>query len=117
MSSMTAFDRRQHHRVPLSIAIEVRDRRGFSLLSTRDLSAGGAYFDRSIPKAVGERVEIRFTLPGDMRAIRCEGEIANVPDSQGYGMGVRFINLSPADAAHISEFAHSVRKLGAAAQK
>ena len=101
---MSAFERRKHPRVTASIAIEVRDERGFSLLSTRDLSGGGAYFDRSIPKAMGQRVEVRFTLPGEMRSIRCEAQIANVPDRHAYGMGVRFMNLSVGDEQRISDF-------------
>ncbi len=91
------------------MAMEVRDQNGFLLLSTRDLSSGGAFFDRSIPRPVGQRVELRFTLPGDTRAIRCEGEIANVPDAQGYGMGIRFLNLSPADEKRIDELGKTLR--------
>lgn len=113
MSTMTAFDRRKHHRVVVSLAIEVRDARGFLLMSTRDLSTGGVFFDRSIPREVGEKVELRFTLPGDMKAIRCDGEIANVPNRQGYGMGVRFLNLAPADEQRIAEFARAMRRKAA----
>jgi hypothetical protein len=38
--------RRQALRVNVVIAVEVRDQRGFSLHSTRDISSGGVYFDR-----------------------------------------------------------------------
>ena len=110
---MSAFERRKHHRVAASIAVEVRDDRGFSLLSTRDLSGGGAYFDRSIPKAVGQRVEVRFTLPGELRSIRCEAQIANVPDLHGYGMGVRFLDLSPGDEQRITQFTRALSQRSA----
>lgn len=80
---MSSFERRKHHRVAASIAVEVRDDRGFSLLSTRDLSGGGAFFDRSI---------------------RCEAQISNVPDLHGYGLGVRFLDLSPGDEQRITQF-------------
>lgn len=99
-----SFERRSATRAAAVIAIEVRDGRGFSLHSTRDISSGGVYFDRAIPHAVGARVELSFTLPGEVRAIRCEGEVANVPDTQGYGMGIRFLGLAPADAAAIEAF-------------
>lgn len=105
---MSDFERRQHLRVTVSIPIEVRDERGFSFHSTRDLSASGCFFDRAIPHAVGARVALSFSLPGDGRTIRCEGEVVNVPDKKGYGMGMRFVNISPADAQRIEAFARSL---------
>lgn len=105
---MSDFERRQHLRVTVSIPIEVRDERGFSFHSTRDLSASGCFFDRAIPHAVGARVALSFSLPGDGRTIRCEGEVVNVPDKKGYGMGMRFVNISPADAQRIEAFARAL---------
>ena len=100
-----SLERRQALRANVVIAVEVRDARGFSLHSTRDLSSGGVYFDRAIPHAVGSRVSLSFTLPGEMKAIRCDGEVVNVPDKKGYGMGIRFLDVAPADAARIEAFA------------
>ncbi len=100
-----SFERRQALRANVVIAVEVRDARGFSLHSTRDLSSGGVYFDRAIPHAVGARVSLSFTLPGEAKAIRCDGEVVNVPDKKGYGMGIRFLDVAPADASRIEAFA------------
>jgi len=100
-----SFERRQALRANVVIAVEVRDSRGFSLHSTRDISSGGVYFDRAIPHSVGARVQLAFTLPGETKAIRCDGEVVNVPDKRGYGMGIRFLDLSPADATLIENFA------------
>lgn len=100
-----SLERRQNFRAHVSIAVEVRDARGFSLFSTRDLSSGGLFFDRAIPHAVGARVQLSFLLPGDLKTIRCDGEVVNVPDKHGYGMGIRFLDLSPEDAARVAEFA------------
>ncbi len=100
-----SFERRQALRANVVIAVEVRDARGFSLHSTRDVSSGGLYFDRAIPHQVGARVQLAFTLPGDQKAIRCDGEVVNVPDKRGYGMGIRFLDLSPGDAALLEAFA------------
>lgn len=100
-----SLERRQALRANVVIAVEVRDARGFSLHSTRDLSSGGVYFDRAIPHAVGSRVQLSFTLPGDVKAIRCDGEVVNVPDKKGYGMGIRFLDLAPADATRLEAFA------------
>lgn len=99
------FERRSALRAPVVLTVEVRDARGFSLHSTRDISSGGVYFDRAIPYPVGLRVHLAFSLPGETRAIRCDGEVANVPDKKGYGMGIRFLDLAPADADRIDAFA------------
>ncbi len=100
-----SFERRQALRANVVIAVEVRDARGFSLHSTRDISSGGVYFDRAIPHSVGARVQLAFTLPGETKAIRCDGEVVNVPDKRGYGMGIRFLDISPGDATLIEIFA------------
>lgn len=99
-----SFERRSALRAPVVMTVEVRDARGFSLHSTRDISSGGFYFDRAIPHPVGARVQLAFTLPGETRAIRCDGEVVNVPDKKGYGMGIRFLDLAPADADRIDAF-------------
>jgi uncharacterized protein (TIGR02266 family) len=101
----SSLERRQALRAPVVLTVEVRDGRGFSLHSTRDISSGGVYFDRAIPHPVGARVDLSFTLPGDEKPIRCRGEVVNVPDKKGYGMGIRFLDLSGPDAARIDAFA------------
>jgi uncharacterized protein (TIGR02266 family) len=101
----SSLERRGAKRVAVSIPVELRDGRGFSLHSTRDISSGGVFFDRAIPHSLGARVELSFTLPGDTRSIRCEGEVVNVPDAHEYGMGVRFLNLAPLDRKRIDDFA------------
>lgn len=75
-----------------------------------DISATGCFFDRAIPHAVGARVAaLSFGLPGGTAGtIRCEGEVVNVPDKKGYGMGIRFLNISPADAQRIDAFARQL---------
>jgi uncharacterized protein (TIGR02266 family) len=99
-----SLERRRERRVTVALAVEVRDERGFSLQSTRDISTGGVFFDRAIPYAVGVEVELSFTLPGEGRAIRCRGEVVNVPDAKSFGMGVRFLDLAPIDRAALEKF-------------
>jgi uncharacterized protein (TIGR02266 family) len=103
-----SLERRQDLRANVVIAVEVRDTRGFSLHSTRDISRGGLYFDRAIPHPVGARVQLSFTLPGEIKAIRCDGEVVNVPDKKGYGMGIRFLDIAPADAERLEAFAREL---------
>ena len=102
--SDASFERRRAVRVSVVIPIEVRDARGFSLHSSSDLSVGGVYFDRAIPHQVGSRVELSFNLPGNERTVVCAGEVVNVPDVHAYGMGVRFLDLSPTDEAMLFDF-------------
>ncbi len=104
MGDDTSLERRRNVRAPVSLSVELRDKRGFSLHATRDISVGGFFFDRAIPHPVGTRVMLAFTLPGDTRTIRCGGEIVNVPDAHGYGMGVRFVDVLPGDQKRIDEF-------------
>lgn len=99
-----SLERRRDTRVAVAIAVEVRDPHGFTLQSTRDVSIGGVFFDRAIPYAVGAQVELSFTLPGDSRAIRCKGVVANVPDAKSFGMGVRFLELAPKDKDALERF-------------
>lgn len=102
--SDTSLERRRSDRVPIALSVEVRDGRGFSIHASRDLSEGGVYFDRAIPHAVGTRVQLCFTLPGEGQSLRCEGEVVNVPDARSYGMGVRFLSLAAEDRARLLTF-------------
>lgn len=105
---MDSLERRHSTRANAVIAVEVRDARGFSLHSTRDLSAGGVFFDRAIPHPIGVKVQLSFQLPGESRTIRCSGEVVNVPDKKGFGMGIRFLDLAPSDAARIEALAKTL---------
>jgi uncharacterized protein (TIGR02266 family) len=104
MGEDSSLERRRAYRATVSIAVEISDPSGFTLHSTRDVSVGGVFFDRAIPHKVGSRVQLSFQLPGDPRNIRCDGEVVNVPDKSGYGMGVRFSNVAPADQQRLEEF-------------
>ncbi len=101
--SVVAVDRRVAARKGFVIPVEVRGNRGFSIHSTRDISLGGLFFDRSIPHPVGALVELVFQLPGDNELIHCQGQVVNVPNVKTYGMGVRFQNLSPHAVSRIEE--------------
>jgi len=94
------------------VTVEVSDGHGFTLFSTRDISVGGLYFDRAIPHAVGETVKLAFKLPGEDATIRCEGEVVNVPDAQGFGMGVRFTTLADADRQTLERFVEQMQAGG-----
>ena len=102
----TSLERRRELRVAVALAVEVRLGPDFTLLSCRDLSTGGLFFDRSIPHAVGTPVGLEFSLPGDSEPIRCSGRVVNVPDAHEFGMGIHFEKLTEADRARIDAFVH-----------
>lgn len=102
--SDSSLERRKSPRVVVSLAVELRDARGFSLHSSRDISIGGLFFDRAIPHAIGERLTVVFKLPGDDRSIICPGQVANVPDETSFGMGVRFVDMNPTDRDRLQKF-------------
>lgn len=108
------IERRRGYRTAVAIPVEIHAGRDFSVQSTRDLSVGGVYFDRAIPYAVGSRVAIHFTLPGEPGIIHCLGEVVNVPRGNAYGMGVRFFAVSPGDERKIESFVRDVEACRAA---
>lgn len=112
MTEQTAIERRREHRVAVAITVELRDARGFSLHSTRDLSNGGVFFDRAIPHPVGSKVQLVLQLPGEGSALRCDGEVVNVPNTLGFGMGVHFLTLPDEARARLERFLEEVSGAG-----
>ncbi|HEX4620968.1 MAG TPA: PilZ domain-containing protein [Myxococcaceae bacterium] len=107
MSDAPSAERRRASRVPVAITVELRNERGFSLHVSSNLSAGGAFFGRSIPHPVGEKVKVTFSLPGEAQPITCQGEVVSVPDKKSFGMGVRFLDLSSPDKVRLDAFTHA----------
>lgn len=102
-------DRRSSPRYPIEIPIEVTVGSEMLIHLTSNLSGRGAFFQRAIPYAVGTQASLRVLLPGE-RAIRCQGEIVNIPDKKGFGMGMRFLDLAPEDEQRIEQFAARYRR-------
>lgn len=85
-------DRRQSGRVKCSISAELHPV-GQPVIRGKlsDVSLGGCFVEMPIPLPVQARFEIALWL-GDSK-LRLKGEV--VSNSPGFGIGVRFINLSP----------------------
>jgi hypothetical protein len=107
-----APDRRRSRRLPVSLTIELKDAYGFSFQAARDLSPGGAFFDRAIPHPVGQRLAVSFTLPTDPKPFVCMGEVVNVPDQTRFGMGVRFLDLEPGETERLASLIRQLEKRG-----
>ena len=74
---------------------------------TADLSLGGMFIDLpSVPFLVGDLVTVRFDLGGP-EPIVAEASVTYVQD--GLGMGLRFLNLMPADRQSIADHVERLR--------
>ena len=91
-------DRRKDPRIPTDLWIEAEAGDELYFHRAANLSAGGAFFDKTIPAPVGKRVALRFALPGTGHEVRCQGEIVS---AGAHEMGVKFIDLSADDLAAI----------------
>lgn len=85
-------DRRQSIRVKCSISVELRPP-GQPVIwgKASDLSLGGCFVEMPIPLPVESKFEIAVWL-GDTK-LRLQGQAAST--SPGFGLGVRFIDVSP----------------------
>ncbi|MBN2358689.1 MAG: PilZ domain-containing protein [Deltaproteobacteria bacterium] len=98
-------DRRRAVRAPIDLWMEESKGNELYFRRTGNLSAGGVYFEQSIPHALGTRVNLKFTLPGQDQVIETLAEIVNTPgDKEGLGMGVRFIDLDEIDRRRIESY-------------
>ncbi|MCC6746840.1 MAG: PilZ domain-containing protein [Deltaproteobacteria bacterium] len=70
-----------------------------------NLSVGGLYLERTIPHPRGVVVSLRFSLPGDPTPFVVRGRIVNVEDDErALGMGIKFLDLSPADTLRLQAY-------------
>lgn len=98
-------DRRVAARAPLDLWVEEEHGDELYFRRTGNVSKGGVYFEQTIPHALGTRVKLRFSLPGDSEVIEALGEIVNTPNvKDGLGMGVKFVSISPEHQARIDAF-------------
>jgi uncharacterized protein (TIGR02266 family) len=91
-----------HPRIHLvaKVEVEAQDRRFAAVV--RNISAGGMQIYTANPAAVGDRLQLAFSLTDGGKTIRVDAVVRNVlPDS---AMGVQFEDLDAADAADIRAF-------------
>ncbi|MFT3835390.1 MAG: PilZ domain-containing protein [Myxococcaceae bacterium] len=96
----TDDDKRKQQRIPVEIWIEAERAGELYFQRASNLSVGGAYFVQTVPMPVGEKVTLKFSLPGEAHEIVCDGEIVNAKE---LGMGVSFINLKDPDRVRIQK--------------
>jgi PilZ domain-containing protein len=97
-------ERRDSKRVPVRLMI--RDAAGGGSFEERagNLGLGGVYFAEAHPPP-GNRVEVRFLVPGTRHEIRAFGEIVEVSsEAAGFGYHVRFAELELEDELALARF-------------
>lgn len=106
----------ERHQVEVSVDFE-SDSNFYAGLS-QNISAGGLFIATHRIKRVGERIHLKFTLPGGSNPIECETEVRWIRENSSLlrtdaatGMGVRFIDMAPADTAVIQKFIESRESL------
>jgi uncharacterized protein (TIGR02266 family) len=103
-------DRRAEPRIELEVEVGLETDHNFYTGLTQDISSGGLFIATSIEYRVGERIRVRFSLPGQTQPITAEAEVRWVRDPRAMktdapeGIGLRFVEL-PAEAhTEISQF-------------
>src|SRR4051794_32191634 len=104
----TAQDRREHERVLVSFEVDYRCDDTFLFAYITDLSAMGIFVQTSTPHAPGTQLNLSFKPPGGGPPIDVEGRVIWVnrprpesPESRNPGMGVQFLDLTPAQREQI----------------
>ncbi len=95
-------ERRMHPRIHLVAKVEVEAQERRFVAVVRNISAGGMQIYTANPAAVGDRLELAFSLSDGGKTFRVHAVVRNVlPDS---AMGVQFDGLAEADAAEIRAY-------------
>ncbi len=94
-------DRRQEPRYAVAVAVTLESEHNFYTGLTSDLSGGGLFVATHLIRPVGERIQLRLTLPNYREPIDAVTEVRWVrstalPGGGGEaGMGLQFLQLSP----------------------
>jgi hypothetical protein len=100
-------ERRRNVRVPVEIKITLtRDgMRGEHTAVTSDIGEGGIALLRAPRLKSGDRMQVRFTLPGTERILKTTGEVAW--ENAQHQIGIRFVDLAPDAQSHLNAWLRS----------
>jgi uncharacterized protein (TIGR02266 family) len=109
---------RASERFDLEIKVDLESDTNFYTGLTQNISAGGLFIATHHIRRIGDRITLKFTLPGSDRVIDVETEVRWIRENSALqrvdgasGMGVRFINLSAEASAAINGFLQSRESL------
>jgi uncharacterized protein (TIGR02266 family) len=109
---------RASERFDLEVKVDLESDHNFYTGLTQNISSGGLFIATHHLRRIGDRITLKFTLPGSDKTVTVETEVRWIRENSalqraegGTGMGVRFINLSPEASAVISGFLESRESL------
>jgi hypothetical protein len=104
MADAREDDRRDSSRIPIRLMVRDLELGGSFEERPGNLSLGGVYFTEGHPP-IGNRVEVRFLLPGTSFEVRATGEVLQVTREQSaFGAHVRFQDLPLESELAIARF-------------
>jgi uncharacterized protein (TIGR02266 family) len=105
-----APERRAEPRIELAVEVGLETEHNFYTGLTQDISSGGLFIATGLSYELGDRIGVRFTLPGRAEPIVAEAEVRWVRDrrltstNEAEGVGLRFVDLTPEAKAEIAQF-------------
>jgi uncharacterized protein (TIGR02266 family) len=109
---------RSSERFDLEVKVDLESDHNFYTGLTQNISAGGVFIATNHIRRIGDRITLKFTLPGSEKTIDVETEVRWIRENSALlrvegaqGMGVRFINLSAEASAMINGFLESRESL------
>lgn len=110
--SPTGAERRTSTRVDIELEVGFESESNFYTGLTQDISTGGLFVSTHRLRRVGDRITLKFSLPGLEVPIVVESEVRWLRESTSLqsshdaptGMGLKFLNLTPQGRMAIAGF-------------
>ena len=109
---------RAAERFDLEVKVDLESDHNFYTGLTQNISSGGLFIATNALRKIGDRITLKFSLPGSVEPLAVETEVRWIRENSALhrvegstGMGVRFVNLSPAAAAAINQFVQARESL------
>ena len=109
---------RAAERFDLEVTVDLESDHNFYTGLTQNISSGGVFIATHHLRRIGDRITLKFTLPGSAKMVEVETEVRWIRENSalqraegGTGMGVRFINLSAEAKTAIDAFCEARESL------
>ncbi|MCB0325999.1 MAG: PilZ domain-containing protein [Bdellovibrionales bacterium] len=97
------IEKRKYPRIEAKIKVSFHSKEELSLEYTRNISAGGIFLKTDKLLDPNSEIELTLDLPEKQGEVQIKGKVMRVmsmshpvdPEKMVYGVGVRFINLTP----------------------
>jgi type IV pilus assembly protein PilZ len=110
-------DRRSYERIDVTWSVDCETEDTFLYASIANISRMGIFVQTTEPLPVGTRITLRFAPPGDGGSFVLQGTVQWVNglgprgESPNPGMGIQFLDLSPADRERLVDVIHTIAYL------